>query len=194
MALVYKNFDIENFDVQPGVASPTIAIDYTSNNGVPVTTAGPQISLVFPDGALSAAYWTFTVDSTIGATPALSVRIDWYLVTPALSTGSPTVRLGAAAAVLPLAGTPVNSLTKPFSTAVETAAAIVASTGSPLDPTTFWKPSRTTLALTNVGGDFAAANQPALVGIKVYRDGLAATDTAVGDIKVRAISIVYQDT
>lgn len=188
-ALVYNNLDLKSFDVLTGIGSPNVALDYSSNNGVTLTSAVAQTSLDFPDNVLSAAYWTLTTNTTINATPVLSVVIDWYLVTPASSAAN--VRFGAAVAVAPTAGTVVNSLAAPLATAVVQSSAIVTSTLS--DPTTFFKPARVTLLLTNGGGNFITANAPALFTVKVFRDGLDVLDTAVGDVKVRKISVVYTD-
>lgn len=195
MAIVVLPLDLENFDTLqgfPSIASPTPVVEYvTATTSV---AAFPVLSLVFPDNVLSAAYYTFSTGA-IGGTPALSVNIDWFLASGAVTAGN--VRFGAAVAPIGFASVTstfpaeANIYATSLQTAVETSSALTTIANSVANVP--FLTSRATIAPT-VPGTFVTANGPFVVTLKVYRDGTAATDTVSGDVKVRKITVTYQDT
>src|ERR1700754_1705897 len=86
MAIIVQSMSMRDFDVLPGVGSPVSLIEYNTGAGNPVN-AYPITSILFPDSALTAAYWTFAT-GVIGGTPALTVLLDWFAVNPLAVTGN----------------------------------------------------------------------------------------------------------
>ena len=181
MAIVVQDCPLESFKVLPGVSPPTPSLDYTQT-GV-LATQFPYTSLVFPDSVLSGGFWMIAT-GVVGTTPAISIAIDWYLDTPA-TTGL-VVRWGAAIGVIGSASSGIFSVpTKALATAVM---------ASGTAPSTAFGSTRTAIAGGTDGGTLVAANGPFTIAVKVFRDGTDALDTAIGNVKVRKISVLYQDT
>lgn len=181
MAIVVQGLSLEGFKVIDGVVPPTTTYDVYPATGV-AANKFPVTSLLFQDGILSGGFWTFTTGA-VGGTPALSIAIDWYHATGATSGN---VRWGAQIAVIGSAAAGViNTTTKTLATSVFTNGAV---------PGTAYANQRTAIAATD-GALFATANGPFVVALKVFRNGAdAANDTANGLVKVRGITVLYQDT
>jgi hypothetical protein len=179
MAIVVQNLELKDFDVMPGINAPSLAVDY--GVGVALASDFPRPVLVFPDQVLSAAYFTFATGAT-GATLAVNVIIDHFSVT---ATSGNVIWNVQIASVAPAAQVLSKSL-----------AATNTFTSSAL--ATPGLQNRATVNLTGGQLDTIIASQTINIGytvvVKVARDGLSASDTAVGDIKVRNISFTYQDT
>jgi hypothetical protein len=168
--------DLDDFKVVPGVGSPSPYLEYSQSGGV-ITAQYPLLELQFPDSVLTAAYFT-TVTGTIGGTPAQQIAIDWY----ADFTGG-AVTWGVQMANIPY--TSVNVRTKALGTAVTTNTNVNATLSALV---------RTTLTPSDGAVGFTSGNAPMQVNFKIFRDGTAAGDTAVGTVNVRAITFLYQDT
>jgi hypothetical protein len=181
MAIVVQDCPLESFKVLPGVSPPTPFLEYTQT-GV-LATQFPFTTLVFPDSVLSGGFWMVST-GVVGATPAISIAIDWYLASGA--TTALNVRFGAAIGVVGSTAAGIfNVPSKALATAVMSTTAA---------PSTAFGSVRTAIAGGTDGGTLAAANGPFTIAIKVFRDGTDALDTAVGDVKVRKITVLYQDT
>jgi hypothetical protein len=183
MAIVVQDLPLESFKVLPGVNPPTQQLEYTQSAGV-IANQFPFNTLVFPDSVLSGAFWTVST-GVVGTTPAISIAIDWLLASGSVTAAN--VRWGVQIGVIGSASAGVlNIYTKSLATAVNANGAV---------PATAFATVRTAIAGGTDGGLLAAANGPFDIAVKVFRDGTDTTnDTAIGDVKVRKVSVLYQDT